>query len=106
MTTGRSSKVRVNPIITVPLHKGVPKSRRISGDVGPLSPTEYEKIQVPLYKGLQGMGYQNKQAQNKNTSMAPPVPVRVGMFCLQLTMHNAIDQQHKKITRWSNSLIP
>lgn len=78
-----------NPVITVPLNKGVQRNQRVSEDSGPLSPTEYHKIQIPLYKGMPNLSYQNQRNEESHTSqeMRPPVPVRTGSYLFHYFCH-------------------
>ena len=79
MTTGKGQS-STNPLITVPLPKGVNRHERVSEDLAPSSSIENQKIQVPLYRGVPNTGYQaqNYQQMNQDDVTAPPVPVRVG----------------------------
>ena len=80
MTTAKTNTT-VNPIITVPMHKGVLRNDRVSEDVTSLSSTNNQKIEVPLHKrGLSNPGYQSTQHVSQEPITAPPVPVRIGTF--------------------------
>ena len=79
MSTTKSSS-SVNPIITVPVHKGLQANQDASQDMAPLSSYESKKLEVPLYRrGVPGMGYENYNPQHGPVA-PPPVPTRVGRF--------------------------
>ena len=91
MTT-TNNNTPANPIITVPLHKGVHRNQRISEDFSPLSSTHNPKLQAPFDKRrIPNPEYQSHVGHRESLAYvtAPPVPVRVGKLLLSFIVRSS-----------------
>eukprot|EP00795_Rhopilema_esculentum_P013168 gene13168-3966_t len=70
---------KTNPVIMVPLNRGLNRGQRPSEELSPVCPAENPAVQVPLHahSTKDGPLARNNQQLNQAISFAPPVPVRI-----------------------------
>ena len=71
---------KTNPVIMVPLNRGLNRGQRPSEELSPIFPAESPAVEVLLHahSAKDGPLARNNQQLNQAISPAPPVPVRIG----------------------------